>query len=90
MTGILIALLAAGMAAQAVQFLDAAGMIDVLGRRMWDSSGWLPQDSIIGKLLHTLVGYTDRPTELQLIAYLATLLVMAVLTRVAAPPRLRA
>ena len=53
-TGILIALLAAGMAAQAVQFLDAAGMIDVLGHRMWDSSGWLPQDSMIGKLLHTL------------------------------------
>jgi len=86
-TSILIALLAAGMAAQAVQFLDAAGMIDVLGQRMWDSSGWLPQDGIIGKLLHTLIGYTDRPTELQLIAYVATLAVMAVLTRIVAPPR---
>ena len=40
---------------------------------MWDSSGWLPQDSVFGRLLHTLVGYTDRPTELQLIIYLATL-----------------
>jgi high-affinity iron transporter len=86
-TSILIALLAAGMAAQAVQFIDAAGMIDVLGQRMWDSSGWLPQDGIIGKLLHTLIGYTDRPTQLQLIAYVATLAVMAVLTRVAAPRR---
>ncbi len=86
-TGILIALLAAGMAAQAVQFLDAAGIIDVLGHRMWDSSGWLPQNSMIGKLLHTLIGYTDRPTELQLIAYVATLAVMALLTRIAAPPR---
>jgi high-affinity iron transporter len=86
-TTILIALLAAGMAAQAVQFLDAAGMIDVLGNRLWDSSGVLPQDGIIGRLLHTLIGYTDRPTELQLIAYLATLAVMATLTWVAAPPR---
>jgi high-affinity iron transporter len=86
-TTILIALLAAGMAAQAVQFLDAAGMIDVLGNRLWDSSGVLPQDGIIGRLLHTLIGYTDRPTELQLIAYLATLAVMAALTWVAAPPR---
>src|SRR6184192_3330470 len=59
-TTVLIALLAAGMAAQAVQFLDAAGTIDVLGQRLWDSSGWLPQDSIVGRLLHTLVGYTDR------------------------------
>src|SRR5437016_10719130 len=84
-TTVLIALLAAGMAAQAVQFLDAAGLIDVLGNRMWDSSWFLPQDSLIGRMLHTLIGYTDRPTELQLIAYVATLAAMALLMRVAAP-----
>jgi high-affinity iron transporter len=86
-TTVLIALLAAGMAAQAVQFLDAAGMIDVLGHRLWDSSSWLPQDGIIGRMLHTLVGYTDRPSELQLIAYLTTLAIMAALTWVATPSR---
>jgi high-affinity iron transporter len=64
-----------------------AGMIDVLGNRLWDTSGWLPQDGIAGRLLHTLVGYTDRPTELQLIAYLATLAAMAALTWVATPSR---
>ncbi len=86
-TTVLIALLAAGMAAQAVQFLDAAGIVNVLGNRLWDSSGWLPQDGIVGRLLHTLVGYTDRPTELQLLAYLATLAAMAALTWVATPAR---
>ena len=86
-TSVLIALLAAGMAAQAVQYLDNAGVISVLGRRLWDSSGVLPQDGMLGRLLHTLIGYTDRPSELQLIAYLATLAVMATLTWVAAPPR---
>jgi high-affinity iron transporter len=86
-TTVLIALLAAGMAAQAVQFLDAAGMVNVLGHRLWDSSGWLPQNGIVGRLLHTLVGYTDRPTELQLLAYLATLAAMAALTWVATPAR---
>src|SRR5437764_12544435 len=86
-TTVLIALLAAGMAAQAVQYLDAAGTIDLFGRQLWDSSGWLPQDSIVGRLLHTLIGYTDRPTELQLIAYLATLAVMTALTWVATPAR---
>jgi high-affinity iron transporter len=79
-TTVLITLLAAGMAAQAAQFLDAAGVIDVLGQRLWDSSGWLPQDSIVGRLLHTLVGYTDRPSELQLVAYVATLAIMTLLT----------
>ena len=86
-TTVLIALLAAGMAAQAVQFLDAAGVVNVLSRRLWDSSSWLPQDGIIGRLLHTLIGYTDRPTELQLIAYFGTLVVMAALTWAAAPTR---
>jgi high-affinity iron transporter len=79
-TTVLITLLAAGMAAQAAQFLDAAGVIDVLGQRLWDSSGWLPQDSIVGRLLHTLVGYTDRPSDLQLVAYVATLAIMTLLT----------
>jgi high-affinity iron transporter len=86
-TTVLITLLAAGMAAQAVQFLDAAGLINVLGHRLWDSSAWLPQDSIIGRLLHTLIGYTDRPTELQVIAYVATLAIMTVLTWISASSR---
>jgi high-affinity iron transporter len=86
-TTLLIALLAAGMAAQAVQFLYAAGWVEVLGNQMWDTSGLLPQDSLIGRLLHTLIGYTDRPTQLQLIAYVATLAVMALLMRIAAPQR---
>jgi high-affinity iron transporter len=79
-TTVLITLLAAGMAAQAAQFLDAAGVINVLGQRLWDSSGWLSQDSIFGRLLHTLIGYTDRPSELQLVAYVATLAIMTLLT----------
>jgi high-affinity iron transporter len=86
-TTVLITLLAAGMAAQAVQFLDASGLINVLGHRLWDSSGWLSQDSIVGRLLHTLIGYTDRPTELQLIAYIATIAIMTALTRISGSTR---
>jgi high-affinity iron transporter len=85
-TSILIALLAAGMAAQATQFLDAAGFITVLGQQLWDTSGVLPQNSLIGRVLHTLIGYTDRPTELQLIVYISTLALMIALMRMARPP----
>ena len=84
-TSLLIALLAAGMAAQAVHFLDAAGFITVLGRPTWDTSGFLPQDSLLGRVLHTLIGYTDRPTEMQLIVYVATLIVMTALMRIVRP-----
>src|SRR5262249_3112394 len=88
-TTVLIALLAAGMAAQAVQYLDAAGIINVLSRQLWDSSPWLPQDGIIGRGLRTLIGYTARPTEPPLLAFLATLAALAALAWLAAPTRAR-
>jgi high-affinity iron transporter len=87
-TGWLITLLAAGMAAQAVFFLDQAGIVTALNNELWDTSGILSQTSIFGLLLHTLIGYTDRPTEMQLIVYLGVIVVMVALMRfVAAVPR---
>jgi len=80
-TGVLIALLAAGMAAQAMAVLTAAGVIERLDTVLWDTSAWLPESSIVGRLLQTLLGYVDRPTELQLFAYGATLAIMAGLMR---------
>jgi high-affinity iron transporter len=80
-TSLMIAFLAAGMAAQAVLFLEQAGVIDILGGTVWDSSSLLSETSIIGRVLHTLIGYSDQPTALQLVTYLATLLVIYALTR---------
>src|SRR5581483_1337391 len=57
----LITLLAAGMAAQALLFLQNGGMVNVLTQPVWDTSWLLKDDSIAGRLLHTLVGYTDAP-----------------------------
>jgi high-affinity iron transporter len=82
-TSWLIALLAAGMAAQSVQFLNNAGFAEVLGRTVWDTSWLLSEKSIFGKLLHTLIGYTERPTELQLTVYVGTLFAMFLLMRFA-------
>lgn len=86
-TTVLISLLAAGMAAQGIQFLYAAGFIDVLGTTLWDTSSWLPESGILGRVLHALIGYTERPTQLQIIIYIATLAGMAALMKVAAPAR---
>lgn len=82
-TSWLIALLAAGMAAQAAQFLYNAGVIDRLGETVWDTSWLLTEGSLFGQLLHTLIGYTAQPSLLQLIAYLCTLAAMAALMRFA-------
>jgi len=82
-TGWLIALLAAGMASQAVQFLNNAGLVVALDRTVWDTSWMLSEGSILGRMLHALIGYTERPTEMQLTIYLATLLAMYLLMRIA-------
>jgi len=77
----LITLLAAGMAAQAVLFLQQAGYLEVLTRTVWDTSWLLPQDSIAGRLLHTLVGYSDTPNGAQIVAYCATIVAITLLMR---------
>ena len=69
----LIALLAAGMASQAIVFLQQAGLVTVLSHVVWNTSGVLSDGSLAGKALHTLVGYADRPTGIQLVVYVATL-----------------
>ncbi|MCJ2142570.1 FTR1 family protein [Methylobacterium sp. E-066] len=75
-TSVLIIFLAAGLASQAAQFLANAGVVDVLGQTLWNSSGVIAENSWPGRVLHALVGYTDRPTALQGLVYLGTIAVM--------------
>lgn len=81
----LITLLAAGLGAQAAAFLQQAGAINVLTTPLWDTSGILSEGSTLGRLLKTIVGYTDRPDGLQLIAWLAIVAMMLVLMQVVNP-----
>jgi high-affinity iron transporter len=82
----MITLLAAGLATQAAQFLAAAGVVEVLSGQVWDTSAWLSEDSMVGKLLHTLIGYTQQPSELQLLVYVGVIVAMVVLMRIARTP----
>lgn len=86
-TTVLITLLAAGMAAQAVAFLERANWLTSLDTVVWDS-GWLLSDtSIGGRALHTLIGYTDQPTQMQLLVYVAVIATTVLLMRLTAPAR---
>jgi high-affinity iron transporter len=82
----LIALLAAGMAAQAVLFLQNGGYINAMTGTVWNTSWLLKEDSIPGRLLHTLVGYVEAPDGAQILAYLGTILAILLLMRVAGKP----
>lgn len=80
-TGWMILLLAAGMAADAAGFLTQANLLPALGNSVWDSSWLLTEHSMLGRLLHILVGYTQRPSGIQIVFYLITLAVIGVLMR---------
>jgi high-affinity iron transporter len=87
----LITLLAAGMAAQAVIYLQNGGWLEFFTGTVWDTSWFLPDDGqgtvgMFGKMLHTLVGYTAAPNGAQLIAYGATIVLILVLMRLVNAP----
>ncbi len=75
-TGALLVLIAAGLAAQAASLLVQAGYLPPLGYDIWDTSNILSQDAPLGFLLHILVGYMARPQGIQVLAYAATLLLI--------------
>jgi high-affinity iron transporter len=86
-TTVLITLLAGGMAAQAVAFLERANWLTSLDTVMWDSGWLLSEASIPGRALHTLIGYTDQPTQMQLLIYLAVIAITGSLMRLIGPFR---
>lgn len=79
-TTAMLVLLAAGMAAQAAAFLIQAGVLPPLKAMVWDSSALLSERSLLGQMLHTLVGYVDRPTGMQLLVYVSAIAIIGGLT----------
>ncbi len=73
-TSWLLTLLACGMSAQAAGFLSAADILPTLAPQLWDSSALLSETSILGKILHAMLGYSERPSGIQGVFYVATLL----------------
>ncbi len=80
-TSWLITFLAAGLAAQSAAFLQQAGVITMLTETLWDTSWALSDKTILGRVLHTLIGYSDQPSLLQGLVYLLTLILIYTATK---------
>ena len=89
-TSWLILLLAAGMASQGAAFLMQANLLPAFGNNLWDTSGILGERSMLGTLLHVLIGYSAQPAGIQVVFYLATLVVIGGLMRLLARAPARA
>lgn len=77
-TSILVLLLAAGMASQAAGYLIQADLIPSLASPLWDTSEALPEKSVLGMLLHSLIGYDARPAGMQFVFYVVTLVTILI------------
>ena len=88
-TNWMILLLAAGMASQAAGFLVQAGLLPPLGSPVWDTAWALSEKSLLGKVLHTLVGYVSRPAGVQVLFFAVTLAITGALMRIvgSGPPK---
>ena len=75
-TNWLLLLVAAGMAAQAANFLVQADILPPLGARLWDTSALLSDRSLFGQTLHALIGYDARPAGIQLAFYFLTVVII--------------
>jgi high-affinity iron transporter len=67
------------MASQGAGYLVQGGVLPSFGGQLWDTSAILSEQSIVGQLLHTLVGYESRPAGIQLLFYLLTLATIGLL-----------
>lgn len=77
-TNWLMLLLAAGLASQAAGFLIQADVLPAFGNRVWDSSALLSNGSLMGKTMHTLIGYDAQPAGMQLLFYAVTAIAIAI------------
>lgn len=72
MGGLLI-LLAAGMASQAASNLVLVDMLPPVVETLWDSSFILSDESLMGEILHVLMGYDAQPSGMQMVVFVLTL-----------------
>jgi high-affinity iron transporter len=85
-TTVLITFLAAGLAAQSVLFFEQAGLVTALSQTAWDTSAILSDTSLFGRVLHTLIGYSDQPSVMQVVVYGVTLGMIFTLSKAFAHP----
>ncbi len=76
--GVLLMVFAAGLLADAIENMQELGWLPVLNLPMWHTGQLLSQDSALGDVLHSFFGYSDAPTPLQLLVYVAYLAIVIV------------
>jgi len=86
-TSLMLLMLSAGLAAQAAGFLVQANVISVMTTTLWDTSWLVAERSVLGNILHALIGYIANPMGIQLVFYIATITIIGGLMWLVERPR---
>jgi high-affinity iron transporter len=73
---VMLILLAANMASQLANYLMAADIISSFSTDLWNTSWLISDESVLGKIIYSILGYSSRPTQLQIIFYSFTIVIM--------------
>jgi len=80
-TGFLLVLFAAGLAAGGVHELQEAGFLPIVLEHVWDVNHILNERGTLGLFLKALLGYNGNPSLLEVVAYGVYCILMGVLSR---------
>ncbi len=74
--GIVLLFFAAGLLGDAIQNMQQLGWLTIGLTPLWNTSRILSENSTLGDLLHTFLGYAESPTALQVLLYAAYLAIV--------------
>ncbi len=83
-TSWLLIFLVAGMVAQAFGYLAAAGKVPEIIPTLWDTSRIVSEGSFLGKVMHVMAGYSERPSGIQVLVFLLTIFGLAMALKLSA------
>ena len=81
-TSWLLIFLGSAMVSQSMGFLNSVGYIPFWGTPLWDTSHILPQKSFVGMLMHSLFGYTQQPSGIELLGFAASFIIITLVLKV--------
>jgi high-affinity iron transporter len=73
-TGVLLIVFAAGLLAHGIHEFQEAGLLPMTIEHVWDTNGFINEDSNIGQFLTALFGYNGNPSLLEVVAWAAFIL----------------
>lgn len=75
-TNMLLIIFAAGLVAHGVHELNEAGLIPPIIEHVWDTNGFINENSTVGELLKALVGYNGNPSLTEVISYIGYFVIL--------------